>query len=73
MYRSQKGSLTKIRKKGGQFDPPPSKTHVWCPIMTNDTSLESSDTLLLESEKNRFFCQFQLNSKNVCKKMSQKW
>ena len=31
---------------GGQFDPPPSKSHVWCPNMTNDTSLESSYALL---------------------------
>ena len=36
---------------GGQFDPPPSKSHVWCPNMTNDTSLESSYALLLESAK----------------------
>ena len=36
---------------GGQFDPPPSKSYVWCPKMTNDTSLESSCTLLLESTK----------------------
>ena len=34
---------------GGQFDLPPSKSHVWCPNMTNDTSLESSCALLLES------------------------
>ena len=34
---------------GGQFDPPPSKSHVLCPNMTNDTSLESSCALLLES------------------------
>ena len=31
--------------------PPPSKSHVWCPNMTNDTSLESSCALLLESAK----------------------
>ena len=36
---------------GSQFDPPPSKPHVWCPNMTNDTSLESSCALLLESAK----------------------
>ena len=36
---------------GGQFDPPPSKYHVLCPNMTNDTSLESSCALLLESAK----------------------
>ena len=35
---------------GGQFDPP-SKSHVLCPNMTNDTSLESSCALLLESAK----------------------
>ena len=35
---------------GGQYDPP-SKSHVLCPIMTNDTSLESSCALLLESAK----------------------
>ena len=31
---------------GGQFDPP-SKSHVLCLNMTNDTSLESSCALLL--------------------------
>ena len=36
---------------GGQFDPPPSKSHVLCQNMTNDTSLESSCALLLESAK----------------------
>ena len=35
---------------GGQFDPP-SKSLVLCPNMTNDTSLESSCALLLESAK----------------------
>ena len=25
---------------GGSIWPPPSKSHVWCPNMTNDTSLE---------------------------------
>ena len=36
----------------GQIDPPPhSKLHAWCPNMTNDTSLESSNALLLESAK----------------------
>ena len=29
----------------------PSKSHVWCPNMANDTSLESSYALLLESAK----------------------
>ena len=36
---------------GGQFNPPPSKSHVLCPNMTNDTSLESSCALLLEFAK----------------------
>ena len=36
---------------GGQFDPPPSKSQVLCPNITNDTSLESSCALLLESAK----------------------
>jgi len=35
---------------GGQFDPP-SKSLVLCPNMTNDTLLESSCALLLESAK----------------------
>ena len=34
---------------GGSIWPPPSKSHVWCPNMTNDTSLENSCALLLES------------------------
>ena len=41
---------------GGQFDPPPSKSHVLCPNMTNDTSLESSCAILLESAKK--MCKF---------------
>ena len=40
---------------GGQFDPP-FKSHVWFPNMTNDTSLESSCALLLESRKK--ICKF---------------
>ena len=32
-------------------NPPPSKSHVLCPNMTYDTSLESSCALLLESAK----------------------
>ena len=36
---------------GGVNLTPPSKTHVLCPNMTNDTSLESSCALLLESAK----------------------
>ena len=41
---------TRIRW-GGVNLTPPSKSHVWCPNMTNDTSLESSCALLLESAK----------------------
>ena len=37
---------TRIRWGGGQFDPPPSKSHVLCPNMTNDTSFESSCALI---------------------------
>ena len=36
---------------GGNLTPPPSKSYVLCPNMTNDTSLESSCALLLESAK----------------------
>ena len=43
---------------------PPSKSHVWCPNMTNDISLESSWALLFWI----FLCKIQLYSKNVCKK-----
>ena len=42
---------TRICWGGGSFWPPPSKSRVWCPNMTNDTSLESSCALLLESKK----------------------
>ena len=42
---------TRICWGRGQYDPPPSKSHVWCPNMKNDTSLESSCALLLESAK----------------------
>ena len=41
---------TRICWGRGQIDPP-SKSHVLCPNMTNDTSLESSCALLLESAK----------------------
>ena len=65
---------TRIRW-GVNLTPPPSKSHVWCPNMTNDTSLKSSCALLLESAKKfanlqklNFFCKIQLYSKNVCKK-----
>ena len=44
---------------GGQFDLP-SKSHVWCPNMTNDTSLESSYALLLESAKNFKFGKIEI-------------
>ena len=40
---------------GGQFDPT-SKSHVLCPNMTNDTSIESPCALLLESAKKN--CKF---------------
>ena len=42
---------------GGNLTPPPSKSHVLCPNMTNDTSLESSCALLLESAKNLQICE----------------
>ena len=42
---------------GGQFAPP-SKSYVWCPNMTNDTSLESSYALLDHAI---------LNCKKICK------
>ena len=42
---------TRIRWGGGGVAPP-SKCHVWCPNMTNNSSLESSYSLLLESAKN---------------------
>ena len=42
---------------GGQFDPPSSKSHVLCPNMINDTSLESSCALLLESAKKLQICK----------------
>ena len=41
---------TRICWGGGNLTPP-SKSHVLCPNMTNDTSLESSCALLLESAK----------------------
>ena len=41
---------------GGQIDPP-SKSHVLCPNMKNDTSLESSCALLLESAKKLQICK----------------
>ena len=36
---------------------PSSKSHVWCPIITNETLLESSCALLLESAKNLQICK----------------
>ena len=58
-----------------------SKSYIFCPNMTNDTSLESSCALLLESAKKlqicknwTFYRKIQLHSKNVCKKnLSKKW
>ena len=41
---------------GGSIWPPPSKSHVLCPNMTNNTSLESFCALLLESAKK--ICKF---------------
>ena len=41
---------------GGVNLTPPTKSHVLCPNMTNDTSLESSCALLLESAKNLQIC-----------------
>ena len=43
---------------GVNLTPPPSKSHVWFPNMTNDTSLESSCALLLKSAKNCKFSKF---------------
>ena len=55
-------SLLGYLKTRIRWGPPPLfKSHVWCPNMTNDISLESSCALLLESAKkiqickNRFF------------------
>ena len=47
---------------GVNLNPPPSKSNVWCPNITNDTSLESSCALLLESA-NKF-----TNLQNLSKK-----
>ena len=65
---------TRICWGGVNLAPPPSKSHVWCPNTTNDTSLERSCALLLESAK-KFANLQKLNflsqnpvSKNVCKK-----
>jgi len=71
----------KTRRWWGGSIWPPSKSHVWCPNMTNDTSLESSCVLLLESAKKLQICKnwifyrkIQLYRKNVCKKnLSKKW
>ena len=68
------GALENRIRWGGET--PLSKSHVWCPKMTNDTSLESSCALLLESAKKSlqifnnwiFYRKIQLYSKNVCKK-----
>ena len=65
-------SLLGTWKPGYAGTPPPSKSHVWCPNMTNDTSLESSCALLLEPAKNVHNCKnrifYRKYSKNVCKK-----
>ena len=47
---------TRIRW-GGVNLIPPSKSHVLCPNITNDTSLESSCALLLESAKKLQICE----------------
>ena len=59
-------SLLGFLKTRGAIYPPPFKSHVWCSNTTNDTSLEKSYALLLESAKKN--CKIQLYSKNVCKK-----
>ena len=56
---------TRICWGGGQFDPPPSKSHVLCPNMTNDTSLESSCALLLESAKKLQFAKIEFFIANL--------
>ena len=43
--------------RGGVNLTPPSKSHVVCPNMTNDTSLESSCALLLEYAKKLQICE----------------
>ena len=60
---------TRIRSKS-------SKSHVWCPNMTNDTSLESSCALLLESAKKLQICKNWISSyivKMFAKKIFPKW
>ena len=62
---------------GGVNLTPPSKSHVWCPNMTNATSLESSCALLLKSAK-KFANMQKLNflSQNPViqkKNLSKKW
>ena len=42
----------------------PSKSHVWCPNMTNDTSLESS-CALLESAKNLQICKTWISYRKI--------
>ena len=78
---SPQGYLKTRIRWGGVNLTPPSKSHVLCPNMTNDKSLESSCALLLESAKNLQICEnwifyrkIQSYSKNVCKKnLSKKW
>ena len=50
-----------------RIPPSPSKSPVWCPKMTNDTSLESSYARLLDSEKNlKIWRKFFFLAKSSC-------
>ena len=51
------GVLENQNMLGGVNLTSPSKSHILCPNMTNDTSLESSCALLLESAKNLHICK----------------
>ena len=69
--------VTILPRMHWEFDPPPSKSHVWCPNMTNDTSLESSCAFRIckksaNLQKLNFYRKIQLYSKNVCKKICPK-
>ena len=59
----------KVTLGGGSISPPPSKSHVWCPNMINETSLESSSFKIY---KKNGICKIQLFIKNVCKKVLSK-